>query len=323
LDYAKKILGMNLVTSQTTKEGRFVKKILVEEGLNIQKELYFSILIDRKSKKPLILASTEGGMEIEEVAEKTPEKIVRVLVEPNMGLRPFQGLKIAYRLGLQKYDPKLPAKASKMFCDLYQAFDKEDASLLEINPLVITKEGEIVALDCKFNFDDNALYRHPSTVEMRDLDEEEPAEIEASKFDLNFIKLDGNIGCLVNGAGLAMATMDIIQLHGGKPANFLDVGGTANQERVENALRLITQDSRVGCILINIFGGIVRCDMIAQGILGAFSNLNLKVPVVVRLKGNNAGQAGEIIKNSAFKDRLMMIDDLSQAAKKSVELASI
>ena len=319
--YAKQILHMQLVTPQTGKTGKKVNKILIEQGLNIKKEFYFSILIDRVRKMPLILSSTEGGMDIEEVAAKTPEKIIQEWVDPLIGLRPYQALRIAHGLGLAKIDLSLPAKAAKMFVALYKAFDAEDISLLEINPLIATAENEVVALDCKINLDDNALYRHPDNTAMRDLSEEEQSEIEASKHDLNFVKLDGNIGCLVNGAGLAMATMDIIKLHGGEPANFLDVGGTATQERVENALRLITQDPNVGCIFINIFGGIVRCDMIAQGIVAAFSNLKLLVPVVVRLRGNNAAEAQTIIKQSAFKETLVMIEDLSKAAAKSVELA--
>ena len=318
---ASQILGMNLVTHQTGPEGQVVKTILIEEGIGIKKEFYFSILIDRATQKPVILASTEGGMEIEEVAEKTPEKILREHVDPKMGFRPFQAQRLAFGLGLDRFNPKLIRSATKFFMGLYDAFWNEDCSLLEINPMIVTDDDRVLALDCKMTFDDNALFRHSDTVELRDLDEEDPAEIEASKYELNFIKLDGNIGCMVNGAGLAMATMDIIKYFGSEPANFLDVGGTADQARVEAAFKLISEDPNVKCIFVNIFGGIVRCDMIAQGVVAAFKSVNLSIPVVVRLEGTNADKAVEIINQSGLGDKLFMVEGLSAAAEKAVEVA--
>ncbi len=318
---ATAILGMQLVTHQTGPGGQKVKTLLIEEGMDIKKEFYFSILVDRASKKIVMIASREGGMEIEEVAEKTPEKILKEWINPVTGLRPFQVSRLAYALGFDQYGKAAVKGAKKLFTSLYQTFIQEDCDLLEINPLIVTKEGRVLALDCKMSFDSNALYRHPMTVELRDLDEEDPAEVEASQHDLNFIKLEGEIGCMVNGAGFAMATMDLIHDYGGTPANFLDVGGTADEERVENAFRIITKDEKVKCILINIFGGIVRCDMIASGVVKAFKSVALKIPVVVRLEGTNAKKAHEIINQSGLEGKLVMVDGFGPAAQKAVELA--
>lgn len=320
---ATNILGMQLVTHQTGPEGQKVKTLLIEEGMNIKKELYFSILVDRTTKAPVLIASTEGGMDIEEVAAKTPEKILTEHVNPALGLQSFQAQRLAFKLKLHEINPKLIRLATKFFLGLYDAFIQEDCDLLEINPFVVTGDQRILALDCKMSFDDNALYRHPDTLELRDLDEEEASEIEASKYQLNFIKLDGNIGCMVNGAGLAMGTMDIIKYYNGDPANFLDVGGGATQERVEVAFQLITQDPNVKCILVNIFGGIVQCDMIAKGVIAAFKEVNLQIPVVVRLAGTNADEAKKIIETSGLGNRLTMIEGLAPAAQKAVELAKI
>ena len=318
---AARILANPLITPQTGPEGQKVKTLLVEEGQAIKKELYFSILVDRESKKNIILASTEGGMEIEEVSEKHPEKIIREEIDPLLGIRNFQSLRIAYKLGLETYDPKLPRKMSAFINAVYKAFEEKDASLLEINPLVITEANEPLALDCKMTFDESALFRQPGIIKYRDEDEENPDEIEASKWNLNFIKLDGNIGCMVNGAGLAMATMDIIKYYGGEPANFLDVGGSATEERVEAAFRIITGDPSVKAIFINIFGGIVRCDLIAAGVISAYHKVNLNIPVVVRLRGNNAPEAKKLITESGLGSKLVMLDDIAAAAEKSVQLA--
>ena len=318
---ATAILGMQLVTKQTGPEGQKVKTLLVEEGMEIKKELYFSILPDRATQKVVLIASTEGGMNIEEVAEATPEKILKEFVDPAIGLRPFQTQRLAFGLGLEKFDPKLIRQASAFFMNLYKAFMAEDCSMLEINPVVVTGDNRILALDCKMSFDDNALMRHKKTLELRDLDEEDPTEIEASNHDLSFIKLDGSIGCMVNGAGLAMATMDIIQHYGGSPANFLDVGGTADAERVEAAFKIITKDPNVKAILINIFGGIVRCNIIAEGVVAAFKKVNLNIPVVVRLEGTNAEQAAEIIEQSGIGDKLTMVKEFAAAAQAAVELS--
>ena len=318
---ATAILGMQLVTKQTGPEGQKVKTLLVEEGMEIKKELYFSILPDRATQQVVLIASTEGGMNIEEVAEETPEKILKEFVDPAIGLRPFQTQRLAFGLELDKFDPKLIRQASAFFMKLYDAFMGEDCSMLEINPVVITGDNRILALDCKMSFDDNALMRHKKTLELRDLDEEDPTEIEASNHDLSFIKLDGSIGCMVNGAGLAMATMDIIQHYGGSPANFLDVGGTADAERVEAAFKIITKDTNVKAILINIFGGIVRCNIIAEGVVAAFKKVNLNIPVVVRLEGTNADQAAEIIEQSGIGDKLTMVKEFGAAAQTAVEVA--
>jgi len=311
---ARQIMGMQLVTHQTGPEGKEVKRLLVEEGMDILKEYYFGIVIDRATNCPVLMASTEGGMEIEKVAAETPEKIIKEYVHPAMGLRPFQAAKVAYKLGL---DPKLVRQASRMFMNLYKAFEANDCSLMEINPLVSTGDGRILALDAKINFDDNALYRHKdSWPELRDLSEEEPLEIEASKFGLNYIKLDGNVGCMVNGAGLAMATMDIIKLSGGEPANFLDVGGGANAEGVANAFRIILSDPNVKAVLINIFGGIVRCDRIANGIIEATKLVDVNVPLVVRLEGTNAEEASKILEDSGID--MIVGRGLADAAQKVV-----
>ena len=310
-EIAKQMIGMTLVTHQTGPEGKKVHKVLVEQGLNIEKELYVGIVVDRGTGKPVVMASTEGGVEIEEVAAKTPEKILKEFVDPSIGLGAFQARKLAYGLNLEGDVAK---KAVKFFMALYKAFEAKDASLAEINPLVITKEGDVLALDAKMNFDDNALFRHPDIAELRDITEENEYEVEASKYDLNFIKLDGNVGCMVNGAGLAMATMDIIKLAGAEPANFLDVGGAANTERVSNAFRLILSDPKVEAVLINIFGGIVRCDMVAEGIVQAAKNVGVNVPIVIRLQGTNAEQGAEILKNSGLN--FEVATELKEAAEK-------
>src|SRR5256884_1021305 len=283
-EVASQILGMNLVTHQTGPEGKEVRVLLIEEGLPIDKEFYLGIVLDRASGRPVFMASAAGGMDIEEVAAKTPEKIFKETIDPAVGFRPFQARKFAFALGLPN---DLISQAAKFMQALYQAYESMDASLLEINPFLLTKDNRLIALDAKVNFDDNALFRHPDFKDLRDLNEEEPLEIEASKFDLNYIKLDGNIACMVNGAGLAMATMDIIKLAGGEPANFLDVGGGASQERVEAAFQILLADPHVKAVLINIFGGIVRCDMVARGVVGAGEKLGVPGPGVGRPEGNN------------------------------------
>ncbi len=315
---AEQIIGMQLVTHQTGPAGQKVKQVLVEEGMDIVKELYCSVLVDRGQQRVVILASTEGGMDIEEVAAKTPEKILKVFVDPTIGLRPFQTMELAYGLEIDKINPKLIRPAAALFQSLYDAFVAEDCSLVEINPLVLTGDGRVIALDSKVTFDDNALFRHKATLELRDPDEEDPLEIEAAESNLNYIKLDGTIGCMVNGAGLAMGTMDIIKAYGGEPANFLDVGGTATQETVEKAFKIITSDANVKCILINIFGGIVRCDMVAAGVIAAIKNVNLQIPVVVRLEGTNAEEAHTLVAESGLGDKLQMADGLKDAAQKAV-----
>ena len=319
---AQAILGMQLVTHQTGPEGRRVKKVLVEEGMDIRKELYLSMLVDRGTQATVVLASTEGGMEIEEVAEKTPEKILREHVDPSIGLVGYQALRLAYGLQVDKVDPALVRPTAALISSLYAAFVGEDCSMVEINPLILTGDGRALALDAKVTFDDNALFRHKALAELRDLDEEEPLEIEASDAELSYIKLDGNIGCMVNGAGLAMGTMDIIKAVGGEPANFLDIGGNADQARVETAFRIITSDPNVKCILINIFGGIVRCDVVAGGVVSAFKNVGLSIPVVVRLEGTNAKEANEIIASSGMGDQLLKAESLRDAAEKSVAAAA-
>ena len=315
---AAQILGMQLVTHQTGPAGQEVKKVLIEEGMDIREELYLSMLVDRESQSVVILASTEGGMDIEEVAAKTPGKIQRETIDPTVGVLGFQALRLARGLRVAQVDPKLVRPMSAMIGSLYRAFIAEDCSLLEINPLVLTNDLRVVALDAKVTFDDNALFRHQTTLELRDLDEEEPLEIEASQADLSYIKLDGDIGCMVNGAGLAMGTMDIIKAEGGEPANFLDVGGGADQQRVETAFRIITSDPNVKAILVNIFGGIVRCDVVAEGVVGAFKSVGVKVPVVVRLEGTKAEEAKDIIKNSGLGDSLIMAGGLKDAASKII-----
>ena len=315
---AEQILGMQLVTHQTGPKGQQVKRVLVEEGMDIKKELYVSLLVDRGSQQVVMLASTEGGMDIEQVAANTPEKILKVGIDPTIGMRPYQATELAYGLEIDKINPKLIRPAAALLQGLYEAFVNEDCSLVEINPLVLTGDGRVIALDSKITIDDNALFRHKDTLELRDLDEEDPAETEASENDLNYIRLDGSIGCMVNGAGLAMGTMDIIKACGGEPANFLDVGGGSTQERVELAFRLISSDPHVKCILINIFGGIVRCDMVAAGVVAAIKNVDLKVPVVVRLEGTNAAEAHQIVNDSGLGSRLQMADGLRDAAEKAV-----
>ena len=315
---AEQILGMQLVTHQTGPKGQQVKRVLVEEGMDIKKELYVSMLVDRGSQQVVMLASTEGGMDIEQVAANTPEKILKVGIDPTTGMRPYQATELAYGLEIDKINPKLIRPTAALFQGLYETFVNEDCSLVEINPLVLTGDGRVVALDAKITIDDNALFRHKDTLELRDLDEEDSAETEASENDLNYIRLDGSIGCMVNGAGLAMGTMDIIKACGGEPANFLDVGGGSTQERVELAFRLISSDPHVKCILINIFGGIVRCDMVAAGVVAAIKNVDLKVPVVVRLEGTNASEAHQIVNDSGLGSRLQMADGLRDAAEKAV-----
>jgi succinyl-CoA synthetase beta subunit len=283
-ELAKQILGMTLVTHQTGPEGRRVGRLLVEEGLDIDRELYLSVVIDRASASPVIIASAAGGMDIEEVAASHPEQILREAINPGTGVIPFQARKLAFGMGLPA-----PAvgKFVKVLDAIYTAFIETDASMIEVNPLIVTRGGDLLALDAKVNFDDNALYRHPDLKDLRDVTEEDPLEVEASKYSLNYIRLDGTIGCMVNGAGLAMATMDIIKLSGGEPANFLDVGGGANAEQIKNAFRILMADSNVKAVLINIFGGILRCDVLAQGVIAAVTELGVKVPIVIRMEGTN------------------------------------
>jgi succinyl-CoA synthetase beta subunit len=311
---AEKMLGMTLVTKQTGPGGKVVKRIYVEEGCNISRELYLSILIDRQTSRITIIASTEGGMDIEEVAAKTPEKIIKVAIDPATGMQPFHARKIAFGLGL--VDKQVNA-CVKTLLGMYKAFVELDASLVEINPLVVTGSGDVIPLDAKMNFDDNALFRHKDIQELRDEDEEDPAELEAARHDLNYIKLDGNIGCMVNGAGLAMATMDIIKLYGGDPANFLDVGGGATKERVTEAFKIILRDPNVEGILVNIFGGIMRCDVIAEGVVSAAREVSLNVPLVVRLEGTNVDLGKQILANSNLP--IISADDLADAAQKIVK----
>lgn len=310
-EYASKILGMTLVTHQTGPEGRLVKRLLVEQGVNIDKEFYAGIVLDRATSRNTIMVSTEGGMDIEKVAEETPEKIVKIAVDPAVGLRDYQARQLAFALGLKGEAFKQCISFLKA---LYRAYEESDASLFEINPLVLTKENQMIALDAKVNFDDNALYRHPDYAALRDLDEEDPLEVEASKSNLNYIKLDGNVGCMVNGAGLAMGTMDIIKLAGGEPANFLDVGGGANAETVASGFRIILSDPHVKAILINIFGGIVRCDRVANGVVEASKIVKPHVPIVVRLEGTNAKEAGVILEQSGLN--FLVARGLKDAAEK-------
>ena len=314
---ARQILGMKLVTHQTGPEGREVRVLLIEEGLPIDKEFYLGIVLDRATGRPVFMASAAGGMDVEEVAAKTPEKIFEETIHPAVGFRPFQARKLAFALGLPG---ALVSQAAKFMQSLYSAYEQMDASLMEINPFLLTKDNRLIALDAKVNFDDNAMFRHPDFRDLRDLNEEEPLEIEASKFDLNYIKLDGNIACMVNGAGLAMATMDIIKLAGGEPANFLDVGGGASQERVEAAFRILLADPNVQAVLINIFGGIVRCDMVARGVVGAAKNLGVKVPVVARLEGTNVEEGQRVIRESGLN--FTVASGMKDAAEKVVSLAA-
>jgi len=311
---AEEMLGHVLVTKQTGPAGKEVKRLYIEEGCDIARELYLGMLLDRETSRLTVMASTEGGMEIEEVAEATPEKIIKVAVDPATGIMPFHARKLAFGLGLEGAQVK---SASKFIMALYQAFNDLDCSMVEINPLVVTGSGDVIALDAKVNFDDNALYRHPEVAEMRDEDEEDPAELEAAKHELNYIKLDGTIGCMVNGAGLAMATMDIIQLYGGSPANFLDVGGGATKERVTEAFKIILADPNVEGILVNIFGGIMRCDVIAEGVVAAAKEVNISVPLVVRLEGTNVEKGKQIMADSGLP--IISGDNLSDAAEKIVK----
>ncbi|MGC6472419.1 MAG: ADP-forming succinate--CoA ligase subunit beta [Parvibaculales bacterium] len=310
---ADRMLGMTLVTHQTGPEGKEVGRVYVEDGSDIARELYLSLLVDRATSRVSFIASTEGGMDIEEVAAETPEKILTLSVDPASGISGHHGRQIAYALGLEGDQVK---QGVKLINNLYTAFVEKDMSLLEINPLVVTGAGDLVCLDAKVNFDGNALYRHPDIVELRDLSEEDPAEVEASKFDLNYITLDGTIGCMVNGAGLAMATMDIIKLYGAEPANFLDVGGGATKEKVTEAFKIILSDSNVEGILVNIFGGIMRCDIIAEGVVAAAKELSLNVPLVVRLEGTNVELGKEIMANSGLA--IIPADNLDDAAEKIV-----
>jgi succinyl-CoA synthetase beta subunit len=312
-DVAAKMLGQILVTHQTGPDGRKVNKVLVAESADIAREVYFAVLLDRATAAPVIVASTEGGVEIESVAAKSPEKIVREPINPLAGLQPCQARKLTKQLGFESTQLK---NASKLFEGLYRTFIAYDCSMVEVNPLVVTNKGEVLALDAKFNFDDNALYRHPEIGAMRDIAEEDPREVEASKHGLNYIGLDGNIACLVNGAGLAMATMDIIKFYGGEPANFLDVGGGATEEQVTEAFKILIADKKVKAILVNIFGGIMKCDVIAEGIINAAKTVKLSVPLVVRLEGTNVDRGKQLLKESGIE--LIAADDLAYAAQKVV-----
>ena len=313
---ATEMIGMTLVTHQTGPEGRKVGRVLVEEGLQIDRELYLSILIDRAAAAPVIIASAAGGMDIEEVAASEPDKILREHVDRGTGIVPFQARKLAFGMGLPG---AVANKFVKVLEAIYKAFIDTDASMIEINPLILTKGGDLLALDAKVTFDDNALYRHPDLRDFRDLTEEDPLEVEASKFSLNYIRLDGNIGCMVNGAGLAMATMDIIKLSGGEPANFLDVGGGANAEQIKNAFRILMLDKNVKAVLINIFGGILRCDVLAAGVIAAVKDLGVPVPIVVRMEGTNVEEGKRMLKESGLK--FATADSMGEAAEKVVSLA--
>src|SRR5438093_780922 len=313
---ASKMLGQTLITHQTGPAGRVVNKVLVVESAEIAREIYFAILLDRATAAPVIVASTEGGVEIETVVAKSPEKIIREQIDPLAGLQPFQTRKLAKQLGFESSQLK---SASKLFEGLYRTFVAFDCSMIEVNPLVVTTSGEVLALDAKFNFDDNALYRHPEIAALRDVAEEDPREVEASKHGLSYIGLDGDIACLVNGAGLAMATMDIIKFYGGEPANFLDVGGGATEEQVTEAFKILIADKKVKAILVNIFGGIMKCDIIAQGIINAAKTVKLSVPLVVRLEGTNVERGKQSLKESGLA--LIAADDLADAAQKAVSAA--
>ena len=313
---AKQMIGMTLVTHQTGPEGRKVGRVLIEEGLQIDRELYLSMLIDRAAGRPVIIASAAGGMDIEEVAATHPEKILREHVDPATGVVPFQARKLAFAMGLEAG----PAgRMVKVLEAVYKAFVETDASMIEINPLILTKGGDLLALDAKVTFDDNALYRHPDLREFRDLSEEDPLEVEASKFSLNYIRLDGNIGCMVNGAGLAMATMDIIKLAGGEPANFLDVGGGANAEQIRNAFRILMADKNVKAVFINIFGGILRCDVLAAGVIAAVKELGVPVPIVIRMEGTNVEEGKRLLRESGLN--FTTADSMSEGANAVVSLA--
>jgi succinyl-CoA synthetase beta subunit len=314
-DYAKNMIGSKLVTYQTGPEGKIVRKVFVEEALNIQKELYVGVTLDRSTSRNVVMVSSEGGVEIEQVAMESPEKILKEYVDPKVGFMPYQARRLAFGLGL---DGEAFKNAVKFLLALYKAYEETDASLAEINPLVLTTDGQVLALDAKMNFDDNALFRHPEIVEMRDIDEEDPLEVEASKYNLNYIRLNGNVGCMVNGAGLAMATMDLIKLAGGEPANFLDVGGGAKTETVEQGFRIILSDPNVKAILINIFGGIVRCDRVAMGVVEAAKKVGVNVPVVIRLEGTNAEEGARILKESGLN--FIVANGFKDAAEKVVNV---
>jgi succinyl-CoA synthetase beta subunit len=312
----KQILGMTLITHQTGPEGRLVEKVLVEETLPIERELYLGIVLDRNLKKQVFMASAAGGMDIEEVAEHTPEKILKAVIEPGLGLQPFQARELAFGMGIPAASIN---DAVKMMMALSRANDAIDANLAEINPMILTKDGKVVALDAKVGIDDNAMFRHKDLVDLRDINEEDPLEVEASKFNLNYIRLDGNIACMVNGAGLAMATMDIIKYAGGEPANFLDVGGGANEEQIKNAFRILLMDKNVKAVFINIFGGILRCDILANGVVNAAKELKFEVPVVVRMEGTNVEEGKKILKESGFN--FGVAEDMIDGARKVVGLA--
>jgi len=313
---AAKMIGMRLVTYQTGPEGSIVSRVLVEQGLTISRELYLGVVIDRSTQMPVVMVSQDGGVEIEKVAHETPERIFKAFVNPALGLQPFQARQLAFDLGLAGDQV---GKAVKMMMALYRAFLSTDSSLLEINPLIVTGTGDLLALDAKINFDDNAIFRHAEFKDLRDLGEEAPLEVEASKFSLNYIKLDGTIGCMVNGAGLAMATMDIIKLAGGEPANFLDVGGGANAEQIKNAFRILMSDTSVKAVLINIFGGILRCDVLAQGVIAAVKDLGVPVPIVIRMEGTNVELGKQMLKDSGLN--FTTADSMGEAADKVVALA--
>lgn len=318
---AEAIIGMQLVTHQTSAEGQKVKTVLIEEGSNIERELYLALVMDRATSRVVLMASTEGGMDIEEVAEHTPEKIVKIFIHPALGLQAFEVRQVCSALQLQGEQAK---QAAKLMNGLYQMFIQKDCALLEINPLIVTKEGNVVALDGKVNFDSNALYRHADIVALRDLDEEDPLEVEASKFNLNYIKLDGQVACMVNGAGLAMATMDIVNHYGAAPANFLDVGGSANEEAITNAFRIIMSDPDVKVVFINIFGGILRCDLLAQGVVNAAKNLDMKLPIVVRMKGTNVDLGKKILVESGIKaDMAELLEDAAQKVVSFLQPATV
>jgi succinyl-CoA synthetase beta subunit len=313
---ARDIIGMTLVTHQTGPQGRVVSRVLIEEGLQMTKELYLGLVIDRSAGCPVMMASSEGGVEIEKVAEETPHLIKKVYINPAVGLQPYQARQLAFGIGL---DSTLIGKATRLMLAVYETFIATDASLVEINPLVTTAAGDVLALDAKMAFDDNALFRHPDIRELRDLGEEDPLEIEASKFSLNYIKLDGSIGCMVNGAGLAMATMDIIKLAGGEPANFLDVGGGATAEQIRNAFKILMSDRSVRAVLINIFGGILRCDVLAEGVIAAVTDLKVTVPIVIRMEGTNVERGKQMLKDSGLN--FTTADDMGEAAEKVVAAA--
>jgi succinyl-CoA synthetase beta subunit len=315
-DIAKKMLGMRLVTHQTGPEGRLVQRVLIEETLPIERELYLGIVLDRVQAKPVFMASAAGGVDIEEVAARSPEKILKEPIEPGLGLAPFQARKLAYRIGIP---PASAGPAASAMMALARAYEGVDASLAEINPFVLTTDGKVYALDAKINLDDNALYRHKDLVELRDLNEEDPLEVDASRFGLNYIKLDGTVGCMVNGAGLAMATMDIIKYAGGSPANFLDVGGGASAEQIQNAFRILLSDKNVKAVLINIFGGILRCDTLATGVVAAAHQLKVQVPIVVRMEGTNVEEGRRILTDSGLN--FTVADGMRDAAEKVVGLA--